>query len=211
MKKPVLRLFLFDSCIYRLWRIIRWFKNRAELESNRRLMRRLGACGQGVGLHGRIVIHSPKNVAIGDNVHIGDNAWIQGNGGLKIGDSCHISRNFTLYTANHRYRGTRLPYDEGLDLKPVTIGRNVWIGMNVCVAPGTIIGDGAIIGMGAVVSGEVPPMYIIGNPKWRILGHRNKEEYDKLDVKQEGDGVITNMGAVVSGKVHHIYVVDNQQ
>jgi maltose O-acetyltransferase len=53
--------------------------------------------------------------------------------------------------------------------------------MNVCIAPGTKIGDGAIIGMGAVVSGEVPPLSIVGNQKWRIIGYRDKEEYDKLD------------------------------
>jgi acetyltransferase-like isoleucine patch superfamily enzyme len=185
MKKYVLRLFLFDRCIYRLWRIILWFKRRAESESNRRLMLRLGACGQGVYFGGRTVIHAPKNVVIGNNVSIGDNAWIQGNGGLTIGDNCHISRNFTLYTANHRYTGDRLPYDEQLVKKPVVIGRNVWIGMNVCVVPGTKIGDGAIIGMGAVASGEIPSMSIIGNQKWRILGQRDKEEYDKLDKNQE--------------------------
>ena len=185
MKKPVLRLFLFDRCIYRLWRIVLWFKHRAESESNRRLILRLGACGQGIYFGGRTVIHHPKNVMIGNKVSIGDNAWIQGNGGLTIGDNCHISRNFTLYTANHYYRGNLLPYDKNLELKPVVIGRNVWIGMNVCIAPGTTIGDGAIIGMGAVVSGEVPSLSIIGNQKWRILGQRDKEEYDKLDKNRQ--------------------------
>ena len=185
MKKSFRRLFLFDPCVYRLWRIIRWFQKRAELEGNRRLMSKLAACGQGVNFNGRTVIRSPQNVAIGNNVHIGDNAWIQGKGGLRIGDNCHISRNFTLYTANHRYNGTCLPYDDDFELKPVVIGRNVWIGMNVCVAPGTTIGDGAIIGMGAVVSGEVPPLCIVGNQKWRILGYRDKEEYDKLDKSEK--------------------------
>ena len=168
--KKYARLFLFDRCIYRLWRIIRWFQQRAESESNRRLMSRLASCGKGVGFSGRIVIRSPKNVVIGNNVHIGDNAWIKGQGGLTIGDNCHISRNFTLYTVNHRYEGNRLPYDEQLVKKPVVIGRNVWIGMNVCVVPGTTIGDGAIIGMGTVVSGDVPSRSIIGSEKWRSWG-----------------------------------------
>jgi acetyltransferase-like isoleucine patch superfamily enzyme len=123
MKKSFRGLFLFDRCVYRLWRIIRWFKERVESERNRGLMLRLASCGKGVGLSRRIVIHSPKNVAIGNNVHIGDNAWIQGNGGLWMGDNCHISRNFTLYTANHCYGGNRLPYDEVLELKPVVIGQ----------------------------------------------------------------------------------------
>ncbi len=188
MKKHVFRLFLLDHCIYRLWRIVRWFQRRAESWSNRRLMSQLASCGKGVGFYGRIVIHSPKNVVIGNNVHIGDNAWIQGNGGLTVGDNCHISRNFVLYTANHCYEGDRIPYDEQLVKKPVVIGRNVWIGMNVCIAPGTKIGDGAIIGMGTVVSGDVPSRSIIGSEKWRILGYRDKDEYDKLDKNQEYGG-----------------------
>ena len=184
MKKPFPGLFLLDYCIYRLWRIVRKLREALASSINRRIMLRLGACGKGVRLHGRIIIHCPKNVEIGDNVHIGDNAWIQGDGGLRIGDNCHISRNLTLYTINHRYEGTRLPYDNEFDIKPVVIGRNVWIGMNVCVAPGTTIGDGAIIGMGTVVSGEIPPMCIIGNQKWRVIGYRDKDKYETLDRNQ---------------------------
>jgi acetyltransferase-like isoleucine patch superfamily enzyme len=60
--------------------------------------------------------------------------------------------------------------------------------MNVCVVPGTKIGDGAVIGMGAVVSGEVPSLSIIGSEKWRILGHRDKNEYEKLDQSGEYGG-----------------------
>ncbi len=123
MKKTFRRLFLIDRCFYRLWRIILWFKKGAESEGNRRLMSRLASCGWGGSLAGGIAIYSPKNVVIGNNVHIGDYARIQGNGGLRIGDNYHISRNFTLYTANHCYRGNRLPYDEVLELKPVVIGQ----------------------------------------------------------------------------------------
>jgi len=188
MKKSLRGWNLFNRCIYRLWRIILWFQRRAHVESNRRLISRLAACGRGTGFSGRIVIHSANNVEIGNNVHIGDNAWIQGDGGLTIGDNCHISRNFTLYTANHRFRGERLPYDDSLELKPVVIGRNVWIGMNVCVAPGTKIGDGAVIGMGTVVSGDVPACSIIGSEKWRILGCRDKDKYEELDKNRHYGG-----------------------
>lgn len=52
-----------------------------ESANSRRIMSRLAACDKGVRFSGRVVIHSPKNVALGNNVHIGDNAWIQGNGG----------------------------------------------------------------------------------------------------------------------------------
>ncbi|SPD72241.1 hypothetical protein PITCH_A1260064 [uncultured Desulfobacterium sp.] len=53
---------------------------------------------------------------------------------------------------------------------------------------GTIIGDGAIIGMGAVVFGEVPACSIIGSEKWRILGYRDKNGYDRLDKDRQYAG-----------------------
>ena len=159
---------------------------------NEQLKNELGYCGKGVRFNGRIVITSPESVSIGNNVHIGDNAWIKGEGGLVIGDNTHISRNLVLYTVNHDYLGSRLPYDENLIKKPVQIGRNVWIGMNVCIAPGTVIGDGAIIGIGTVVFGKVPPLAIIGSAPWRIIGERPADHYNRLDFLKAYGGINGN-------------------
>lgn len=126
-------------------------------------------------------ISGPENLNIGENVHISNNSYIQAEGGVTIGNNTHISRNFLLSTISHNYEGKSLPYDERYVHKPVKIGKNVWIGMNVCILPGTIIGNGAIVGMGTTVSGNVPPMTIIGSQKWREIGRRNSEHYEKLD------------------------------
>jgi maltose O-acetyltransferase len=60
--------------------------------------------------------------------------------------------------------------------------------MNVCIAPGTTIGDGAIVGMGTVVSGDVPPLAVIGNQKWRILRYRDRSRYEALDADEAYGG-----------------------
>jgi maltose O-acetyltransferase len=137
--------------------------------------------GSGASLNGRVRITGASRLTLGANVHIGDGAFIRAEGGLRIGDNTHISRNVVIYTMNHRYEGQALPYDDGLILKPVTIGRNVWIGMNVCIVGGTTIGDGAIVGMGSVVSGEVPPLAIVGSQPLRELGSRDAATYARLD------------------------------
>ena len=126
-------------------------------------------------------------MVVGHNVHFGDNAFIRAEGGLVIGDNTHISRNLVLYTINHDYDGTRIPYDDRMVEKPVTIGRNVWIGMNVCIAPGTVIGDGAIVALGTAVSGTVPPLAIVGGRKWKVLGMRDESTYKSMD-KQKAYG-----------------------
>jgi maltose O-acetyltransferase len=146
-----------------------------------RLVASIGSAGHGVRFVGRPDFTGRKAAVLEDNVHIGEGAFIRASGGLRIGANTHVSRNLLLYTVNHDFHGSALPYDNNQVPKPVTIGRNVWIGMNVCIAPGTTIGDGAIVGMGTVVSGDVPPLAIIASQPWRIVGERDPEHYRALD------------------------------
>lgn len=140
-----------------------------------------GSCGRGVRIYGPLRLSAPQKIHLGDNVHINAGAFIRAEGGLKIGDNTHISRNLVLYTMNHDYQGQRLPYDEGKILKPVEIGRNVWIGMNVVIAPGVTIGDGAIIGMGSVVAQDVPALAVVGGQPVRVLKQRAADHYQALE------------------------------
>jgi len=156
---------------------------------NEDLKKQFKSCGEGVGLWGKSRITGVENIILGNNVHISENSFIRGEGGLTIGENTIISRNLVLYTMNHNYNGERLPYDERVNYKPVSIGKNVWIGMNVCITPGTIIHDGVIVGMGTVVSGEVPALTIIGGQKWRILGYRDRKHYDELNILKAFSGV----------------------
>lgn len=126
-------------------------------------------------------ISGAENLELGENVHINANSFIKAEGGIVIGDNTHISRNLTMYSVNHNYNGSLLPYDNSFVYKNIDIGKNVWIGMNVSIAPGSVIGDGCIIGMGTTVSGNTPPLSIVGSPKCVILKQRDKEHYDDLD------------------------------
>ncbi len=152
---------------------------RVEIEC---LKRQLGSIGPGVHIYGPIRITSPDRWHLGSNVHINKNSIIRAEGNVTIGDNTHIAQNLCLYSANHRFReASNIPYDEKLELRPVHIGRNVWIGINVVIAPGATIGDGAIVGMGTSVFGDVPARAIIGSSKWRQIGARDEEEYERLE------------------------------
>jgi acetyltransferase-like isoleucine patch superfamily enzyme len=155
---------------------------------NQAWLSRLNKRGKHIHIRGAVMVSGAEKMAIGENVHIGQNAFIRAEGGLSIGDNTHISRNLVLYTTNHRYTGDRLPYDHTTIHKPVEIGRNVWIGMNVCITPGSKIGDGAIVGMGAVIAGEVPPLSIVGNQKFRIIGYRDPQHYQALEAAKAFGG-----------------------
>ncbi len=146
-----------------------------------RLPRRLGAFGEGSQVNGRLDVTHPENVFIGRNVHIGFNTILRAEAKIAIGDNTHMGRNLAVWTANHNFEGERLPYGEELVKDSVTIGKNVWIGAFVRIAPGVTIGDGAIVGLGAVVTKNVPPLAIVGNQPLRVLKHRDRERYDRLE------------------------------
>ena len=134
-------------------------------------------------------ISAPEQITLGHNVHINDDAMIAGAGGLSIGDNTHIARRCTIYTHNHNFEGKYLPYDETKLYKPVVIERNVWIGVNVTIVPGTKIGYGSIIGAGTLVSGEVPPLSIVGTPKWGLIKSRNEAHYHELEKQKMYGGI----------------------
>ena len=157
--------------------------------NNSQLMYKLKYCGEGVHFNGLVKIVAPEKIAIADNVHIGSNAYIDGRGGIKIGANTHISRNFVVHSSSHNYRGTRIPYDETYDLKPVVVERNVWIGTNVIVIPGINIGEGAIVGAGTVVTKDIPPKAIVGSQHHRIIKYRENRHYDKLDRHKSYGGI----------------------
>ncbi|RLA64061.1 MAG: acyltransferase [Epsilonproteobacteria bacterium] len=141
----------------------------------------LKSCGTDVFFGGWLRISDPGKVELGDRVSIGNNAFISSEGGLSVGDNTRIAPNVVIYTYNHNCVGDLLPHDEKLLLKPVRIGRNVWIGSNVKLVPGVTVGDGAVVGMGTVVTGDVPPLAVVGNQRMRVINHRDEKHYNELD------------------------------
>lgn len=117
-------------------------------------------------------------VSLGNNSGIGVNCEILGP--VEIGDFVNMGPEVIVYTRNHEFRRTDIPMQKQgySEVKPVTIGNDVWIGRRVIILPGVIIGDGAIIGAGAIVTKDVKPFTIVaGNPA-KIIKERNGQRND---------------------------------
>lgn len=142
---------------------------------------RLKECGRGNHFYYYCELTGAEFMRVGNNIHINRGAYIRAEGGLYIGDNVHIGRNLVLYTINHNFMGSALPYDNTHIEKQVVIEKNVWIGINVTIVPGVHIGEGAIIGAGTVVAQDIPPMAIVGSQPVRILKYRDQTHYEKLD------------------------------
>lgn len=138
-----------------------------------------------------VKVMGKENFFHGDHVHIGANTEIQAEGGVTIGNNVLISFNCVLWTINHNYNGTILPYDFSRIKCPIVINDNVWIGRNVIINGGVHIGEGAVVGMGSVVTRNIPPLAIVGGNPARILNFRSLKRYQ---ASQKAGEVMANKG-----------------
>ena len=141
--------------------------------------------GTNVKAYGYSRFLDADKIVIGNNVSIGYGCFFFGRGGITINDGTILSRNITIYSSNHDYKGNMLPFTDKYIDKPVVIGKGVWIGMNVCITPGVTIGDGAIIGMGAIVSKNVNPGEVIVNSGQRCVLNRDMDVFNSLLKNEE--------------------------
>jgi acetyltransferase-like isoleucine patch superfamily enzyme len=92
----------------------------------------------------RVSISVGSRVTIGSHVLIADNVFIADNPG------------HPLDAAKRRVQGV-----EPDQIRPVTIGDDVWIGHGCKIMPGVTIGEGSVVGAGSIVTRDVPPYTLV--------------------------------------------------
>ena len=121
--------------------------------------------GEGSFYIDQIVWLNGDKIEIGEKVGFNFGCYVNGFGGLTIGDSTIIGPYTMIHTANHEMETDRPIPEQGWNLGPVVIGAGCWIGMSVCILPGVTLGDGCVVGAGSVVTRDVEPYSIaVGNP-----------------------------------------------
>lgn len=144
---------------------------------SRLLAEMLGTAGAGAW------IEPPFHVSYGKHTHIGERFYA--NFGLTliddseviIGDEVMIGPHVTISTAGHPIHPDVRSTDYQFSA-PVKLEDRAWIGANVTILPGVTIGYGSVVAAGAVVTGNVPPMTVVGGIPARVI--RSITEDDKL-------------------------------
>lgn len=115
----------------------------------------------------------PWNISIGKKVAIGEFCFLDGYGGLEIGDGSLVAHHCSLISEDHGIERAGIPmYLQRKEVAPIKIGKDVWLACGVKVLKGVTIGDGAIIGAGSVVTKDIPSFAIAAGVPAKVIKHR---------------------------------------
>jgi len=118
---------------------------------------------------------SHPTLSIGDHTGIGHGCRFSIGKRITIGRHCRIAADVWMFDSSGHpldaeARRAGLAASDA-DVRPITIGDNVWIGGRAIIQPGVTIGDHAVISAGAVVMNDVPASAVVaGNPARAVMG-----------------------------------------
>jgi maltose O-acetyltransferase len=125
--------------------------------------KQFNSCGDDVKFFGNIFIKNPNNILVGNHVSFNDGAYLNGLGGIEIGNNVAISALSIIVSTG--LDPLTLKYNKTHINKKIVIGNNVQIGAGAIILSGIEIGDNVIIGAGSVVTKNIESNCIIaGNP-----------------------------------------------
>ena len=155
-----------------LWAIT--MVGRVPCHALRRFMyRRVFGVGLGPGsiIHWRTRFFAPSGVTIGASCNIGNDAFLDGRGGLTIGNCVATGAEVMIYTQQHDVDSR----DFAVESAPVVLEDFVYLGPRVIILPGVRIGKGAVVGAGAVVTHDVPAYTVVGGVPATFIRERRQD------------------------------------
>ena len=112
--------------------------------------------------------------------------YIQGKGGIHIGDYTQIAPNVIIVSANHDLYDSR-----NFISNKVTIGKYCWIGAGAKIMPGVTLGDFTIVGAGSVVTKSFPSGHcIIGGVPAKCIKDLDKEKCLRYELEPKFYGYL---------------------
>lgn len=142
------------------WNIRKWF-----------LMRIGVQIGKKSFIMKKCYLIAPRRIQIGDYTDINRGCFLDGRGGIIIGNNVSISHEVKLVTGSHDINSRKF-YSQYF---PITIRDNAWLGVGCTILQGVTIGTGAVVCAGAVVTHDVKPYEVVGGIPARHIKSRNSD------------------------------------
>jgi maltose O-acetyltransferase len=133
--------------------------------------------GEGSVLLMNTEFHRMEDATIGANTVINQHCYLDGRGGLAIGNNVNISSHVILVAGTHDIQdGTAFAGSTSR----IVIEDYAWLCTRSMVLPGVTIGRGSVIAAGAVVTRSTEPFSVCAGTPARKIGERNRDLRYKL-------------------------------
>jgi len=148
-----------------------FFGRRLELQIARRAEIRFGRFVW-IGDGSKIRCHEGA-VEIGAKTVMGQECTISAYRRVRIGEQCVIADRAMFIDFDHGVVEVERPIRlQGIYMRDVEVGSNVWIGYGACILRGVRVGDNSIIGTNAVVTKDVPANAVVAGTPARVVRMR---------------------------------------
>lgn len=109
------------------------------------------------------VMRNPGNIVIGSNLSLHDFCYLDGYGGIKLGDNISIAHAVSLISFEHTWGDPSKPikYNKVKGAE-IVIDDDVWIGCGVRILAGAHIESRVVVAAGAVVKGRLDSGWVYG-------------------------------------------------
>ena len=91
-------------------------------------------------------------IEIGRDVSINSKSFINGCGGVTIGDNTRIGTQSIIIASNHKFDDPDVLVKDAITKKGVRLGENIWLGARVTVLDGVQIANDTVIGACSLVT-----------------------------------------------------------
>ena len=96
---------------------------------------------------------------------------------VRIGEQCVIADRAMFIDFDHGVVEVERPIRlQGIYMRDVEVGSNVWIGYGACILRGVRVGDNAIVGTNSVVTKDVPANAVVAGVPARVIRMREAPE-----------------------------------
>jgi acetyltransferase-like isoleucine patch superfamily enzyme len=112
-------------------------------------------------------------VVIGAKSVLGQECTISAYRRVRIGEQCVIADRAMFIDFDHGVVEVERPIrHQGIYMREVEVGSNVWIGYGACILRGVRVGDNSIVGTNAVVTKDVPANAVVGGVPASVIRMR---------------------------------------
>lgn len=144
-------------------------------------------CGKNLQIASGVVLLNTNNIEIGDNVYLSYSSWLNGMGGLTIGDEVIIGPRVTISTLSHNYQNKSFRFG-GATSAPVKIGSGTWLAAHATVKSGVTIGQGCLVGANSSVVKDVGNGLFVGGVPAKTIGPCEEKELLEADIIMSRSG-----------------------